>query len=273
MPALFVGFHALLIIGLITPVSSNSTACPALLQKKSALQKTFFEQELVQELSYDHRTEQAPNTNCAARLNHRSSNPAACLIVRENKALLVRVPYGQNAGWDFPGGLNEKNEPACQTAEREVCEETGSSARSLRMLTYNVFMCELIGSNVCQKPKDEGFLETRWIGLEEVDQIRYRGGTWGDKKSMLKQYLKPSGSSGASDACGCPPGQGWSSVSKRCSTTSQTSPEEAAACKQLGTTDACGCPVGQGWSSVFRRCSTSSQTSPEEAAECTQLKA
>lgn len=279
MSELCLCFLALLAVSLVTPASSNSTSCPALLQKKTAVQKarlSMFDQDLVQELSFENRTErQVPNTNCSSRLNHYSKFSAACLIIRESKALLVRVPYGNSPGWDFPGGLNDNGEAACQTAEREVCEETGSSARSIRKLTSNVFMCELTGSNVCRKPKDEGFLETRWITLEEVDKVSFRGGTWGDKKSLLKQYLKPSigGSSGARDACGCLPGQGWSSTSKSCSTSSQTSVEEAAACKQAGFRDACGCPLGQGWSSTSKSCSTGSQTSPEEAATCRQLNA
>jgi len=75
------------------------------------------------------------------------------------------------------------------------------------------------------------------------------------------------------DDCGCVPGRtGWSSRAQRCSHSSRTSPEEAAACKSDGRVDGrvddCGCAPGRtGWSSRAQKCSSTSVTSPE-AATC-----
>eukprot|EP00931_Biecheleriopsis_adriatica_P077133 TRINITY_DN50754_c0_g1_i1.p1 TRINITY_DN50754_c0_g1~~TRINITY_DN50754_c0_g1_i1.p1 ORF type:complete len:271 (+),score=48.43 TRINITY_DN50754_c0_g1_i1:97-813(+) len=128
-------------------------------------------------------------TDCATRLNSWSSSPAACVVNKDSKALLVYVPYGSKPGWDLPGGYNKDREPKCETAERETCEETGYSVRALKKLSNIVFECEVTGENVCTIPVDEGFLQQRWVKCSELDSIQYRGGTWGDKKGLLKESL------------------------------------------------------------------------------------
>uniref|UniRef100_A0A7S4VYD5 Nudix hydrolase domain-containing protein n=1 Tax=Alexandrium monilatum TaxID=311494 RepID=A0A7S4VYD5_9DINO len=214
-------------------------------------------------------------SDCGQRLQHWSTRPAACLVVRDGRALLVKVPYGSRPGWDFPGGYHKGREAACETAERETCEETGYSVRAVKKISGSVFRCEVIASNVCRKAVDEGFLRKRWVTAGELDSLSYRGGTWGDKRGMLSKALSGSSSpvSGGVDACGCTVGvQGWSTTSQRCSSTSQTTSTEAAECQRSGASDACGCRVGvQGWSTTSQRCSSTSQTSASEAAECQRL--
>jgi len=125
---------------------------------------------------------------CASRLNSWVQRNAACLITSGGKALLVYVPYGR-AGWDFPGGQKHDHEFACQTAEREACEETGYKVQAVRKLTYNVFECNIVAKDFCRKPVDEGFLKKRWVSRDQIHNIHYRGGTWGNKVAILAGHL------------------------------------------------------------------------------------
>jgi len=125
---------------------------------------------------------------CASRLNSWVKRNAACLIKSGGKALLVYVPYGR-AGWDFPGGTKHEHEFACETAEREACEETGYKVRAVRMLTYNVFECTIVAKDVCRKPVDEGFLKKRWVSKGDIYSVHYRGGTWGNKAAILADHM------------------------------------------------------------------------------------
>uniref|UniRef100_A0A7S1MJF8 Nudix hydrolase domain-containing protein n=1 Tax=Alexandrium catenella TaxID=2925 RepID=A0A7S1MJF8_ALECA len=156
------------------------TSCPGLVQKRSVVRHKV-------QLADDYAEE---GSSCAQRLNHWSTYPAACVVVRDNRALLVKVPYGGSPGWDLPGGYHKGGEPACETAEREVCEETGYSVRATAKLAGAVFLCEVTGSNVCTKPVDEGFLPKQWFGAGELGGLKFRGGTWGDKLGLLKQELR-----------------------------------------------------------------------------------
>ncbi|SMF59875.1 NUDIX hydrolase [Pseudobacteriovorax antillogorgiicola] len=132
---------------------------------------------------------QTRSSDCTNRLQDWSQGPAACVVIRDNRALLVRVPYGSNPGWDFPGGYNKGGEFACQTAERETCEESGYAVRAIGKISYNVFLCEVVASNACRQPVDEGFLEKGWFNRNDIERLSYRGGSWGDKKGILRSKL------------------------------------------------------------------------------------
>jgi len=148
--------------------------------------------------------------------------------------LLVKVPYGSKPGWDLPGGKGDKgHEAACETAEREVCEETKHQVRAVAKLSQNVFMCEIVAENVCTHVVDEGFLERGWFSRRQVDFLSFRGWTWGDKEGMIRQHLTADSSQPTNvlDECGCMQGQeGWSSTRHRCHASSVTDSREAAQC-------------------------------------------
>jgi len=139
--------------------------------------------------SGDLKSQAQGSHGCASRLNSWVKRNAACLITSGGKALLVYVPYGSNHGWDFPGGQKHEHEFACQTAEREACEETGYKVQAVRKLTYNVFECNIVAENVCRKPVDEGFLKKRWVSRDQIHSVHYRGGTWGNKAAILAGHL------------------------------------------------------------------------------------
>merc|ERR1719343_829552 len=49
-------------------------------------------------------------SDCARRLNMFDKRSAACVVVRDNRALLVWVHYGRAPGWDLPGGQANRGE-------------------------------------------------------------------------------------------------------------------------------------------------------------------
>ena len=55
---------------------------------------------------------------------------ASCIVIKEDKVLLVKHTYGAAAGkYLIPGGFSEDNEMPQATAEREVLEETGVTVK------------------------------------------------------------------------------------------------------------------------------------------------
>jgi 8-oxo-dGTP pyrophosphatase MutT (NUDIX family) len=216
-------------------------------------------------------------SGCAQRLGGGSARPAACVVVKDNKALLVYVPYGgERRGWDLPGGWHKGDESPCETAEREVCEETGMSVKAVARLSGSVFRCEITGRNVCTKPVDEGFLKKGFFRKRDLVGLKFRAGSWGNKVGYLREALSEDNRGPSIDACGCRPGiDGWSTTTEECKATSRTSPEEAIGCQRRRKSaefDVCGCKLGeQGWSSTRRRCSTTSETSQSEADRCRRM--
>lgn len=56
---------------------------------------------------------------------------ASCIVIKEDKVLLVKHTYGAAAGkYLIPGGFSEDNEMPRATAEREVLEETGVTVKA-----------------------------------------------------------------------------------------------------------------------------------------------
>eukprot|EP00930_Biecheleria_cincta_P025257 TRINITY_DN17999_c0_g1_i1.p1 TRINITY_DN17999_c0_g1~~TRINITY_DN17999_c0_g1_i1.p1 ORF type:complete len:366 (+),score=53.61 TRINITY_DN17999_c0_g1_i1:87-1100(+) len=219
-------------------------------------------------------------TDCAQRLQHFSGRAAACLLLQNDRSLLVNVPYGTSPGWDFPGGNRKSSEAACETAERETFEETGIRVRAIEKLTYNVFKCEVVEDRPCRTSVDEGCLQKRWVAKNEINSLNLRGGTWGDKRGLLHQHVgssppppspppvpPPSPPASQPDACGCTSPQGWSSTRNRCSSTSVTSDDEASRCMNKQP-DACGCFPPEGWSTTRSQCSSGSTTAQDEASKC-----
>lgn len=60
---------------------------------------------------------------------------ASCVVIRDNKVLLVKHTYGAAKGkYLIPGGFSEEGELPQNTAEREVLEETGVSVKAHELL-------------------------------------------------------------------------------------------------------------------------------------------
>ena len=60
---------------------------------------------------------------------------ASCVVIRDDKVLLVKHTYGAAKGkYLIPGGFSEDGELPQKTAEREVLEETGVSVKAKELL-------------------------------------------------------------------------------------------------------------------------------------------
>merc|ERR1712062_107211 len=139
-----------------------------------------------------------------------------------------------------------------------------------------------VNENVCTKSIDEGFLKKKWFRKEQLDTLALRGGSWGDKKTILHQQLDSSTPPESlekhdeHDECGCIKGQeGWSSTRIGCHPDAETSAQEATGCKSKAAgeksdkRDECSCIIGQeGWSSRAQRCAPGSRTDVHEVVRC-----
>lgn len=60
---------------------------------------------------------------------------ASCVVIRDDKVLLVKHTYGAAKGkYLIPSGFSENGELPQKTAEREVLEETGVSVKAQELL-------------------------------------------------------------------------------------------------------------------------------------------
>ncbi|MCW3055546.1 MAG: hydrolase [Chthonomonadales bacterium] len=60
---------------------------------------------------------------------------AAFIVDGEGRVLLVKHTYGR-LNWELPGGIGEVDESPCETAVREVKEETGLTVVAQHMTGY-----------------------------------------------------------------------------------------------------------------------------------------
>lgn len=93
---------------------------------------------------------------------------ASCIVIKEDKVLMVKHTYGAAAGkYLIPGGFSEDNEMPMQTATREVLEETGVTVKVNDLIAvrftcrevWTVFTAEYVkgepASDLCEN--DEAF--------------------------------------------------------------------------------------------------------------------
>ncbi len=117
----------------------------------------------------------------------------ACIIARPTPAEIVLVrQYRHGVGaflWEVPAGMIERGEPAVETARRELLEETGYAAASLRFLfsmysspgfceeRVSFFVADGLTPGVAQPDDDEMFDVRTWAvaeawALVERDELR-----------------------------------------------------------------------------------------------------
>jgi ADP-ribose pyrophosphatase len=109
-----------------------------------------------------------------------------CIIARPTPAEIVLVKQHRHAVdrdlWEVPAGMIESGEPPIETARRELVEETGYRAESLRFLwsmystpgfceeRIHFFVAEGLTPGAAQPEDDEDF-ELRTWSIEEAWQL------------------------------------------------------------------------------------------------------
>ena len=101
-----------------------------------------------------------------------------CIVIENNKVLLIQQKKGN---WGFPKGRVEKNESECETAIREVKEETNIDAiiedKNKKYIdTYYskkdefkevvLFLGKRIGGEI--KPQENEIKNVEWVDLSEA---------------------------------------------------------------------------------------------------------
>lgn len=106
------------------------------------------------------------------------------VVLRDNAVLLVQRANPPDAGlWGFPGGKIEFGEPLLAAAARELAEETGVTARPLRVidaidaydrpdgviLRHFVLVAVLCDWQRGEPVAGDDALDARWIALAEME--------------------------------------------------------------------------------------------------------
>lgn len=108
---------------------------------------------------------------------------AGCLIVRDNKILMVKEAkkkcYGQ---WNFPAGHVDEPEFITDAAIREVYEETGCKVKLTGVLPICIveaedaeprlmvrFTAEIVEENIKIDPDE--ILDVQWLDIEKVKNM------------------------------------------------------------------------------------------------------
>ena len=108
---------------------------------------------------------------------------AGCLIVRDNKILMVKEAkkkcYGQ---WNFPAGHIEENELITEAAIREAYEETGCKVKLTGVLPISMailkegetaiivkFTADIIDESIKFNTKE--ILDVKWLDIEKVKNM------------------------------------------------------------------------------------------------------
>ncbi|HWH11434.1 MAG TPA: NUDIX hydrolase [Solirubrobacteraceae bacterium] len=98
---------------------------------------------------------------------------AKCVLLNDGDVLLVRHTYGDRRTWDFPGGFVRRREDPIVAAGRELGEELGIVAPSLRPIgrlvlrfgrrndTVHYFAADLPDRRL--SPDDVELAEARWF--------------------------------------------------------------------------------------------------------------
>ena len=105
-----------------------------------------------------------------------------CIVIDNNKVLLVQQRKGN---WGFPKGRVEKNETECETAIREVKEETNIDviiedknkkyidnyfSRKDELKEVVFFLAKRIGGEI--RPQEKEIKNVEWVDLlEAIDRI------------------------------------------------------------------------------------------------------
>lgn len=123
---------------------------------------------------------------------------AAVVALDEQRRICLLHQYRHAAGgwlWELPAGKIDNREPPLQTAQRELLEEAGTSARDWRSLgdylsspgvfteVVHLFLATQLERRAPQ-PEEHEVFEVHWKPLHEVVQMAIQG-TLRDGKTLV----------------------------------------------------------------------------------------
>jgi len=110
---------------------------------------------------------------------------AQCLVVRNNKILMVKHHDDKNEWWCLPGGGIEKKETPQQAALRELKEECRVNGKIVKLLSYQHYNNEAesysylvdignsepeLGSDPEFPLNDQAMIDMKWLSLWEIPE-------------------------------------------------------------------------------------------------------
>ena len=141
----------------------------------------------------------------AKDINMNYKGRAQCLVVRENKILMVKHKFGEDEWYCSPGGGIEKGETPEQAAIRELQEECNVSGVIIKKTSeyadpyddanfFYTFHID-IGSQTPylgydpEESKTHSLVEVRWIALDELSEMD-RVFLWASGLLSIAQFAK-----------------------------------------------------------------------------------
>jgi 8-oxo-dGTP pyrophosphatase MutT (NUDIX family) len=140
-----------------------------------------------QQLAVSEDEVELPNGKKVKYVRHSPTDVHAVLIIAVNDRheLLVQREYSYPPNkimWQFPGGSMQSGETIKQAANRELSEESGFAARSVKSLGYfyvnnrlsdkkqHIVLCSDLYEKKLPEDHDE-FIETHWLSPAKIDDL------------------------------------------------------------------------------------------------------
>ncbi len=114
----------------------------------------------------------------------------ATIVIKNEKALVIKSKYGNEEFYLFPGGGIEKGETIVQAAIRETLEETGYLVKIAKPLYINEYINLKKSSN---RVVNIFFLARvkKFVGIKTNDKGKIKNMEWIPIKDLVKIDLKP----------------------------------------------------------------------------------
>lgn len=119
---------------------------------------------------------------------------ASCVVIKDNKVLLVKHTYGAAKGkYLIPGEFSEEEEMPQETAEREVLEETKVSVKANELIavrfTLQEVWCIFSADYLSGVPTSDGMENNEAIFMP-IDEALRSGDVVDTTKQILSAMLK-----------------------------------------------------------------------------------
>ena len=125
---------------------------------------------------------------------------AGCLVIKDNKILLVKEGIEDCGKWNIPAGSAENFEKITDAAIRETFEETGLKVKLTSVLPIGEriindktfisvrFVAEIISGEI--KIDDNEIIDAKWFSIEEFEKLGEEDlRSYEFNKQVVKNYI------------------------------------------------------------------------------------